>query len=83
MNRTTGVGRHTRVIPEAPGLQPWGVVTVHNDVVFTMDGDLHDLLRRLSKLSCFHSIITRYLVAFLSHLSFFLREETERFKITP
>jgi putative transposase len=22
-----GVGRHTRVIPEAPGLEPWGVVT--------------------------------------------------------
>ena len=21
------VGRHSRVIPEAPGLQPWGVVT--------------------------------------------------------
>lgn len=27
MKRTYGVGRHTRVIPEAPGLQPWGVVT--------------------------------------------------------
>ena len=23
------VGRHSRVIPEAPGLQPWGVVTPH------------------------------------------------------
>jgi len=23
MNRTVGVGRHTRVIPEAPGLEPW------------------------------------------------------------
>ncbi len=27
MNRTIGVGRHTSVIPEAPGLEPWGVVT--------------------------------------------------------
>ncbi len=27
MNRTSGVGRHTGVIPEAPGLEPWGVVT--------------------------------------------------------
>jgi hypothetical protein len=27
MNRTSGVGRHTCVIPEAPGLEPWGVVT--------------------------------------------------------
>jgi putative transposase len=24
------VGRHSRVIPEAPGLQPWGVVTTEN-----------------------------------------------------
>jgi|GEM_PF-3617415 len=28
MNRTSGVGRHTCVIPEAPGLEPWGVVTI-------------------------------------------------------
>ncbi len=27
LNRTVGVGRHTGVIPEAPGLEPWGVVT--------------------------------------------------------
>jgi transposase len=24
------VGRHSRVIPEAPGLQPWGVVTFNS-----------------------------------------------------
>jgi putative transposase len=29
-----GVGRHTRVIPEAPGYKPWGVVTsIHIDTV--------------------------------------------------
>jgi hypothetical protein len=27
MNRTVAVGRHGCVIPEAPGLLPWGVVT--------------------------------------------------------
>ena len=27
MKRTIGVGRHTSVNPEAPGLEPWGVVT--------------------------------------------------------
>lgn len=27
MKRTHGVGRYTSVIPEAPGLQPWGAVT--------------------------------------------------------
>jgi hypothetical protein len=27
LNRTSGVGRHTGVIPEAPSLELWGVVT--------------------------------------------------------
>jgi len=27
MKRAIGVGRHTRVNPEAPALQAWGVVT--------------------------------------------------------
>src|SRR5215471_5666264 len=27
LNRRTGVGRHTSVIPEAPVLETWGVVT--------------------------------------------------------
>jgi len=29
------VGRHSRVIPEAPGLEPWGVVTAHNSGLST------------------------------------------------
>jgi len=45
MNRTMGVGRHTGVIPEAPGLELWGVVTLLGTLDFCTSRSHHTKVR--------------------------------------